>query len=161
MGLWSQKGAPSPTVSLAMEANRTSETPSANGVLDSATLYLCRQGQTWVVVLESPRITAALLLRRSGRDSYDARFELLSRARSACPDAAIVTTDGAVEGADYEWRLEVRGMQEREGDLGVALQRVLTTKRQQRHQRRLATRTVARGCRAGWFPALTGRPLSF
>ena len=144
-----------------MEANRTSENPSASGVLDSATLYLCRQGQTWVVVLESPRITAALLLRRSGRDSYDARFELLSRARSACPNAAIVTTDGALEGADYEWRLEVRGMAEQAGDLGVALQRALTTKKKARHQRRLATRVTARGCRAGWFPQLTSRPLSF
>ena len=141
--------------------NSTSETPSTGGVLDCATLYLCRQGQTWVVVLESPRITAALLLRRSGTDTYDARFELLSRARSACPDAAIETTDGALEGADYEWRLEVRGMQENEGDLGVALQRVLSSKRRQRHQRRLATRQVARGCRAGWFPSFSSRPLSF
>lgn len=141
--------------------NSTSETPSASGVLDSATLYLCRQGQTWVVVLESPRITAALLLRRSGRDAYDARFELLSRARSACPDAAIVTTDGALEGADYEWRLDVRGVQAHPGDLGFALRSALSSKRQSRHQRRLATRTVARGCRAGWFPSPSSRPLSF
>lgn len=148
-----------------MEANRTSKNTSethGTGVLDSATLYLCRQGQTWVVVLESPRITAALLLRRSGRDSSDARFELLSRARSACPDANIVTADGALEGADYEWRIELRGMQESAGDLGVALQHELSGKRQrQRHQRRLATRQEARGCREGWFTSVSSRPRSF
>lgn len=145
-----------------MEANRTSQTPSTHTVLDYATLFLCRQGQTWVVVLESPSITAAQLLRRSAHDTYDARFDLLSRARSACPDAAIESRDGALDGADYEWRIEVSGMREHAGDLGAALQRELSGKRQrQRHQRRLATRTVARGCRAGWFPSFAGRPLSF
>jgi hypothetical protein len=148
-----------------MEANRTSETsetPNASGVLDCATLFLCRQGPTWVVVLESPSVTAAQLLRRSGHDAYDARFELLSRAQSACPDAAIDCTDGALEGADYEWRIEVRGLRDHVGDLGAALQRELSGKRQrQRHQRRLATRQVARSCRAGWFPSFAGRPLSF
>jgi hypothetical protein len=145
-----------------MEAKRPSQTPSTSGVLDCATLFLCRQGQTWVVVLESPRITVAKPLRRSGRDSYDARFELLSQARLACPDASIESTDGALEGADYEWRIEVRGMRERTGDLGVALEREITGKRErQRHRRRLATRQAGRGCRAGWFPSLTGRPLFF
>jgi hypothetical protein len=116
-----------------------------------------------VVVLESPSVTAAQLLRRSAHDAYDARWDLLSRARSACPDAAFETTDGALEGADYEWRIEVRGTSENAGDLGGALERELSGKRQrrQRHQRRLATRTAARGCRAGWFPSFTGRPLSF
>ncbi len=145
-----------------MEANRTSESPKANGVLDRVTLFLCRQGHTWVVVLESPRLTAAQLLRRSGRDAYDARYELLSRARLACPDAAIESVDGALEGADYEWRIEVRGIREHPGDLGAAVQRELsTTRRHGRHQRRLATRQAARGCRAGWFPSFAGRPLSF
>jgi hypothetical protein len=145
-----------------MEANRTSETHSTHGVLDCATLFLCRQGQTWVVVLESPRTTAAQLLRRSAHDSYDARFDLLSRVRSACPDASIESADGALEGADYEWRIEVRGVCENAGDLGTALQRELSGKRERtRHQRRLATRREARSCREGWFPALTGRPLSF
>jgi hypothetical protein len=143
-----------------MEANRTSKTQSTHGVLDGATLFLCRQGQTWVVVLESPSVTAAQLLRRSSHDTYDARFDLLSRARAACPDAAFETTDGALEGADYEWRIEVRGLRENAGDLGAALQHELSGKRQ-RHQRRLATRQEARGCRAGWLPSLTGRPLSF
>jgi hypothetical protein len=145
-----------------MEANRTSETPNANGVLDCATLFLCRQGQTWVVVLESPSVTAAQLLRRSGHDSYDARFELLSRARSACPDAAVESTDGALEGADYEWRIEVRAVREQAGELGTALQRELSgTRKRKGHQRRLATRQMARGCRAGWFPSFAGRPISF
>jgi hypothetical protein len=145
-----------------MEANRTSKTPSTNCVLDCATLFLCRQGQTWVVVLESPGITAAQLLRRSAHDTYDARFELLSKARSACPDATIETTDGALEGADYEWRIEVHGLREHAGDLGAALQRALSGKRKnQRHQRRLATRKMARGCRSGGFPSFAGRPLTF
>jgi hypothetical protein len=145
-----------------MEANRTSRIPASHGVLDCATLFLCRQGQTWVVVLESPSVTTAQLLRRSAHDTYDARFDLLSRARSACPEADLETTDGALEGADYEWRIEVRGMSAHAGDFGAALQRKLSGKRQrQRHQRRLATRKMARDCRAGWFSSMASRPLSF
>lgn len=145
-----------------MEANRTSETSSKHGVLDCATLFLCRQGRTWVVVLDSPSVTTAQLLRRAAHDTYDARWDLLSRARAACPDAAIETTDGALEGADYEWRVEVRGLCENPGDLGAALQRELSGKRiHQRHQRRLASRHLQRGCRAGWFPSTSGRPLFF
>ena len=143
-----------------MEANQTSEITGGSGAVDCATLYLCRQGQTWVVVVESPRITGALLLRHSGRDSCDAQFELLARVRRACPDADIVTTDGAVEGADYEWRLEVRGVQESAGELGVRLHHELSGKRQ-RHQRRLFERHAARNCRAGGFPSFSGRPHSF
>jgi hypothetical protein len=143
-----------------MEANSTSERPSESGVLGRATLYLCRQGRTWVVVLESPQITGALLLRHAGHDSYDARFELLSRVQSACPDAVVVTTDGAVEGADYEWRLDVSGAQECEGDLGAALHRELSGRRQ-RHTRRLFERQTSRHCRTGWFSSFSGRPLSF
>jgi hypothetical protein len=143
-----------------MEANSTSKITNDHGVLDCASLYLCRQGQTWVVVVESPSITGALLLRHAGRDPYDARFELLSRARLACPGADIAITDGAVEGADYEWRLDVSGIQEGAGDLGVRLHHELSGKRQ-RHQRRLLQRQSARNCRAGWFPSFPGRPLSF
>jgi hypothetical protein len=146
-----------------MEANRTSQIPSESAVLDCATLYLCRQGKTLVVVVESPRYTGALLLRHAGPDSFDARFELLSRARHARPDAAITTTDGATDGADYEWRVEVHGLEGSPGDLGVALQRELSDKRQ-RHQRRLASRQAARTCRAGLFSSFSGfsgRPLWF
>jgi hypothetical protein len=145
-----------------MEANRTSKIPSSHAVLDCATLFLCRQGHTWVVVVESPSVTAAQLLWRLAHDTYDARFDLLSRARSACPDADFESSDGALDGADYEWRIEVRGVRAQVGDLGAALQRELSGKpKLQRHQRRLASRQVARGCRAGWLPLFGGRPLSF
>jgi hypothetical protein len=145
-----------------MEANRTSKIPSSHAVLDCATLFLCRQGHTWVVVVESPSVTAAQLLWRLAHDTYDARFDLLSRARSACPDADFESTDGALEGADYEWRIEVRGLRQHAGDLGSALQRELSGKRNpQRQQRRLVTRQVAGGCRAGGRPSFAGRPLAF
>ena len=146
----------------AMEANRTSEITGDSDVLDCATLYLCRQGRTWVVVIESPAITGALLLRHSGRDPYDARFELLARARLACPQATIETTDGAADGADYEWRIEVHGVEQCAGDLGVRLHHELSGKRQrQRHQRRLFLRQASRHCRASRFPSFPGRPFSF
>ena len=145
-----------------MEANRNPETRSTHVVLDYATLFLCRQAQTWVVVLESPSVTAAQLLRRSAHDTYDACFDLPSRARAACPDADFETTDGALEGADYEWRIEVRGLSENVGDLGAALQRMLSGKPgQRRHRRRLAKRQEARRCRAGSLHSLAGRPLAF
>ena len=101
--------------------------PGEGRTTDGATLYLCRQGPTWVVVIESPGITGAVRLRHSGRDPYDARSELLSMARRACPGAAIVSADGALESADYEWRLEVRGVEAREGDLGLAIHHALST----------------------------------
>ena len=47
-------------------------------------------------------------------------------ARSACPDATVMSTDGAMTSEDYEWRVEVRGIAARPGDLGVALQRELS-----------------------------------
>jgi hypothetical protein len=145
-----------------MEANRTSKIPSSQAVLDCATLFLCRQGQTWVVVVESPSVTAAQLLWGLAHDTYDARFDLLSRAQSACPDADFESTDGALEGADYEWRIEVRGLRQYAGDLGWALQRELSGKRKpQRRQRRLVTRQAARGCRAGGRPSFARRPLAF
>src|SRR5271170_3996989 len=104
-----------------------SNTPQHRGVIDCATLYLCRQGPRWVVVIESPRVTDAVPLHHAGRDSYNAQFELLASARRACPDAAIMSTDGALTSADYEWRVEVRGIEMRPGDLGVALHRELCT----------------------------------
>ncbi len=143
-----------------MEANHTSEISSESPVLDCATLYLCRQGRTWVVVVESPSFTGALLLRHAGSDSFDARYELLSRTRRARTGATVTTTDGAVEGADYEWRLDVRSVEETPGDLGLALRRELSDRRP-RHQRRLAGRQAARHCRDGWFSTFSGRPLYF
>jgi hypothetical protein len=139
-----------------------SDIPRDDGVTDHATLYLCRQGPMWVVVIESPGVTGALRLDHAGKDPYDARFELLSRARRACPEAAIVSTDGALESADYEWRLEVEGVQAHEGDLGMALHHVLaSTTHQPTHvRRRLRRLAVARDCHWGLTP-FSGRPLRF
>ena len=145
-----------------MEANDTHPTiPSVSGVIDCATLYLCRQGRRWVVVIESPRVRGAVRLRHAGEDSYDARFELLSTARRACPDAAIISTDGAVISADYEWRLEVRGVQSHLGDLGIALHRVLSADREHTHPKMRHSRRNGHRCHWGRCPAVSGRPLSF
>ncbi len=149
-----------------MEPNGISHISEQNQLIDRATLYLCRQGSLWVVVIESPRMRGAVRLRHAGRDSFDARFELLSRARRACPDASILSVDGALEDADYEWRLEVRSVQAQVGDLGVALHRELATARRA-HVRRLAGKTDRRHCSRGRHPsmaglsAIAGRPRSF
>jgi hypothetical protein len=144
----------------AMGTNRKHRIPGQGGVIDLATLFLCRQGRTWVVVIESPRVKGAIRLRHTGLDSFDARFELLSTARRACPDAAILTTDGALMAADYEWRLEVRGVQGHPGDLGVALHRELSKTETRGHVPTRTPRTSHR-CHWGRYPRVTGRPLSF
>jgi hypothetical protein len=131
-----------------MEPNSAANSSGPSLVTDSATLYLCRQGARWVVVLESPRVRSAVRLRHGGRDSFDARFELLSKARKACPDASILSADGALEGADYEWRLEVRGMQLHAGDLGVAIHHELS-EQPKGHMRRLCGKTSRRHCLRG------------
>ena len=142
-----------------MEANGISDTPGQGQIIDTATLLLCRQAGTWVVVIESPRIRGALRLSHSGRDSYDARYDLLTRARRACPDASILSADGALESADYEWRLEIRSIAARPGDLGAALHRELSAV-PRTHRRRLDGKTSRRHCR-GHFPIVSGRPRSF
>ncbi len=142
-----------------MEPTNRSKVPADAKASDCATLYLCRQGSTWVVVIKSPRMTGALRLRHSGRDPYDARFELLSVARRACPDAAIVSTDGALEGADYEWRLEVRGTEAQAGDLGLAIHHALSAEAPA-HVKRLPQRGAGRRCHWGLAP-VSGRPRSF
>jgi hypothetical protein len=136
------------------------EIPGQDGVVDGATLYLCRQRDTWVVVIESTGLSGALRLRGAGQDAYDARFELLSKARRACPDAAIFSTDGALEGADYEWRVEMRGVQANAGDLGVALHRELSAKTEA-HVRRRSQRQTFRKCHWGRCPEVSGRPRAF
>ena len=143
-----------------MEPNGTSSTAGNGEVIDQATLYLCKQGTKWVVVIESPGLRGAFRLRYDGRDSYDARFELLSTARRACPDASIVSTDGAVDAQDYEWRLDVQRAESEAGELGVALHRELTA-RPAHPARRLARRRAARTCQWGRFGVSRGRPLSF
>ena len=142
-----------------MEPRHSSGTPGQRGVIDAATLYLCRQEPRWVVVIESPRVTGAVRLRHSGRDPYDARFELLNAARRACPDASIICTDGAIESADYEWRLEVRGVEGQPGDLGVALHTMLSA--EPPHVSRSAQQQTGRRCHWGLSPAVSGRPRAF
>ena len=143
-----------------MEATSSSNVPGHGGVVDCATLYLCRQGERWVVVIESPDITGALRLHHTGRDPYDARFELLCSARRACPDAAIVSTDGALEEADYEWRLDIRSVEAAAGDVGIAVHRELTAS-PARHVRRRSQRQIIRKCHWGRCPEVSGRPRSF
>ena len=143
-----------------MEATSGPDHPGHGDVVDRATLYLSRQGERWVVVIESPGITGALRLRHTGRDPYDARFELLCSARRACPDAAIVSTDGALEEADYEWRLDIRSVAAAAGDVGVAVHRELTAPRLP-HLRRPSQRQIIRKCHWGRCPEVSGRPRSF
>ncbi len=143
-----------------MEATSGSNPPAPGGVADSATLYLCRQGERWVVVIESPRILGAMRLHHTGRDPHDARFELLCTARRACPDAAIVSTDGALEDADYEWRLEIRGVETNPGDLGLAVHRELSAAPAP-HVGRPAQRPTVRRCHWGRCSEVSGRPRSF
>lgn len=143
-----------------MEATNSSNVPGHCGVVGCATLYLCRQGERWVVVIESPRIVGALRLHHTGRDPYDARFELLCTARRACPDAAIVSTDGALEDAEYEWRLEIRGVEDNAGDIGMAVHRELSAAAAP-HVRRPSQRQIIRRCHWGRCPEVSGRPRSF
>jgi hypothetical protein len=143
-----------------MEANGISHIFGHEQVIDSATLLLCRQGGEWVVVIESPRIRGAVRLSYRGRDSHEARQELVARARQACPDASILSADGALESADYEWRLEIRGVEARLGDLGVALHRGLGAE-PRTHRRRLEGKTTRRHCPSGHCPMPSGRPRSF
>ena len=79
-----------------MQPRSESNIPVHRGVIDYASLYLCRQGPRWVVVIESPRVSGAVPFDHAGRDVYDAQFDLLTSARRACPDAAIMGTDGAL-----------------------------------------------------------------
>ena len=136
-----------------------SGTPIHSEVIDGATLYLCRQGSRWVVVMESLRVNGAMPLRHSGRDSHDARFALLALTRRACPDAAVISTDGALTSEDYEWRVEVRGIAPQPGDLGLALRRELSTETGGEEDR--ARPVIGRRCHWGLSPSLSGRPRTF
>ena len=113
-----------------------------------------------MVVIESPRILGAMRLHHTGRDPYDARFELLCTARRACPDAAIVSTDGSLEDADYEWRIEIRGVETNPGDLGMAVHRELSFAPAP-HVRRPSQRQTMRTCHWGRCSEVSGRPRSF
>lgn len=133
--------------------------PVHSGVIDYASLYLCRQGSRWVVVIESPRVSGVVPFHHDGRDAYDAQFDLLAIARRACPDAAIMGTDGALTCADYEWRVEVRGIEARPGDLGVALHRELST--EFTNAESAPAQTLGRRCHWGLQPSFSGRPRNF
>jgi hypothetical protein len=127
MGLLAERVSTGRDGSTVTQPRNKSGIPLHSEVIDGATLYLCRQWARWVVVIESPRVNGAMPLRHSGRDSHDARFALLTLTRRACPDAAVISTDGALTSEDYEWRVEVRGIAPQPGDLGVALHRELST----------------------------------
>ena len=135
MGLSDHWDAPARSVLKMMQRSKRSRVPAHTGVIDSVTLYLCRQGRRWVVIMESPSVSGALPLGRSGHDSTDAQCELLATARRACPTATLMSTDGALTSADYEWRVEVRGVVTRPGDLGLALHRELSAESGRGRQR--------------------------
>ena len=157
MGLSAQQAAPIPGVPQSMKPKNGTSTPRHHGVADSATLYLCRQGSRWVVVIESPRVTAAVRLRHTGHDPYGARSELLSCAHRARPGADIVSTDGAVASADFEWRFDLRAVEAQPGDLGAALHRELSTGRAARPTQL----HIGRRCHWGLSAAVSGRPRTF
>jgi hypothetical protein len=147
-------------VPLVMQRRNNASVPLHSQVIDGATLYLCRQGQRWVVVIESPRVTGAVPFHHVGLDSHHARFELLTLAHAACPDATVITTDGALTSQDYEWRVEVRGIAVRPGDLGVALQHELSTESaDERDVSKLPV--IGRRCHWGLSPSFSGRPRTF
>jgi hypothetical protein len=137
--------------------------PGHSEVIDSATLFLCRQGTGWVVVIEAPRLSGAVRLRRAGRDSQDAQSELLALARKACPDATIMSTDGALTSEDYEWRVDVRGVEARSGDLGMALQRLLSADGADDDAGGgvASLPLLGRRCHWGLSSSASGRPRSF
>jgi hypothetical protein len=160
MGLSAQKALFDWGVPLVMQPRKNAVVPLHGQVIDGATLYLCRQGQRWVVVLESPRVTGAVPFHHTGRDGHEARFELLALSRLACPDATVISTDGALTTEDYEWRVEVRGIAQRLGDLGIALHRELSA--ESADERDVPQRPViGRRCHWGLSPSFSGRPRRF
>lgn len=142
-----------------VQPSNRSKVPAHSGVIDRATLYLCRQGRRWVVVIDSPRVSGAMPLGYVGRDSDDAQFELLTSARRACPDAAIMSTDGGPTSSDFEWRVEIRGIATRPGDFGAALHRELSAEPTDAESAPAAA--LGRRCHWGLAPSFSGRPRSF
>jgi hypothetical protein len=164
MGLSDQKASPAQDVPRMMEPRRNPGIPVHTEVIDGATLYLCRQGRRWVVVIESPRTTGAVPFSYAGHDSHEARLELLTTVRRACPDATVMTTDGALNSEDYEWRVELRGVAVCAGDLGVAVHGELSMEPGgDAGARRPVSRrpVIGRRCHWGLSPAFSGRPRTF
>lgn len=143
-----------------MQPQHDSSPPLHGQVIDTATLYLCRQGTRWVVVIESPGVTGAVPLPETGRNGDDAHFELVARARNACPDATIMSADGASTSEDYDWRVDVRSVEQHSGELGMALYRELASESQRR--RTFPGRPVI-GHRCHWGTSApdSGRPRRF
>ena len=112
-----------------------------------------------IVVIESTCLRGALRL-HSGRDTHDARGALVSQARRARPDAAVVSIDGALDDADDEWWLELRGVEAHAADLGLALHRALGAGTSP-HVRPTVSRRTARGCHFGLSPFPSGRRRTF
>ena len=112
MGLLAQQGIPPRGVPLVMQPRNTSDAPAHNGTIDGATLYLCRQGPRWVVVIESPtrhRRRAAPSRRSLTATMLGSSSCRASRARPAPTPPSSVPT-GPSTSEDYEWRIEVRGI---------------------------------------------------
>jgi hypothetical protein len=143
-----------------MQPKNNASVPLHRGVIDGATLYLCRQGRRWVVVIESSRVTGAVPFHFTGLGGHDARFELLKLARLACPDATIISTDGALTSEDYEWRVEVRGIVVRPGDLGLALQSELSSESAAEKDPPIRP-VIGQRCHWGVSPSFSGRPRTF
>jgi len=142
-----------------MESNHRSESVDHRGIIDFAILYLCRQGSQWVIVIESPRISCAVPFRDISGNSYDARAELLSSAHRACPDATIISSDGVLESATYDWRIEVRSVEPHRGDLGMALHGEFS--RGSSNMRETSLYWIGGRCHLGMSPAVSGRPRNF
>ena len=143
-----------------MRPKHNAGVPLHSQVIDGATLYLCRQGLRWVVVIESPRVSGAVPFHHIDRDIDDARIELFRLTRLACPDATVMGTDGALTSEDYECRMDVRGVTGRPGDLGIALYRELCAQSADRSDLP-ARATIGQRCHWGLSPSFSGRPRRF
>jgi hypothetical protein len=141
-----------------MRARNRSGAPAHRAITDNATLYLCRRGLRWVVVIQTPHFVGAVPFQHRGRDGHDARSGLLTTARLACP-AAVITTDRILIAEHCEWRVEVRGVEERAGALGLALRRALSG--DSTNDGGAPTPMIGPRCRRGLGSRDSGRPPGF
>jgi hypothetical protein len=147
-----------------MQRRETAGISGRRATIDGATLFLCRQGGRWAIVVESPRFNGAMAFDHPSSDAHDARAAVLSWIRRACPDATIISTDGALTAEDYEWRLEVRGVEARAGDLGVALLRAFRAEQAEQAppvEAGTPRPGLGRRCHLGLSPSVSGRPRVF
>ena len=73
---------------------------------------------------------------------------------------AIMSTDGALTSADYEWRVEVRGVETRPGDLGD-WHCTASSRPSPRDVDSAPPQTLGRRCHWGLSPPFSGRPRRF